>query len=58
MINPVDVECTIEHETELAYLLRNRHGDEAWFPKSKIQDNDDGTFTIPAWLLEQKEWEW
>ena len=53
-----DIECTVEHETERACLLRNSHGDQAWFPKSQIEDNGDGTFTIPVWLLEQKEWEY
>lgn len=27
----------------------------AWFPKSQLKDNKDGTFTVPEWLAIEKE---
>jgi hypothetical protein len=27
----------------------------AWVPKSKVEDNGDGTFTMPEWLAKDKE---
>lgn len=27
----------------------------AWFPKSQLEDNKDGTFTVPEWLAIEKE---
>jgi hypothetical protein len=26
-----------------------------WLPKSQVQDNGDGTFTVPEWLAIDKE---
>lgn len=28
---------------------------EVWLPKSHVEDNGDGTFTVPQWLAEEKE---
>lgn len=28
---------------------------KVWFPKSQIEENGDGTFTIPEWLAIEKE---
>lgn len=27
----------------------------AWVPKSQVEDNEDGTFTMPEWLAKEKE---
>ena len=43
-----------KHETDKAILLNDGTKD-VWLPKSQVQDNGDGTFTIPAWLAEEKE---
>jgi hypothetical protein len=40
------------HETDRAYLLFD--GDkEEWVPKSLVEDNGDGTFTMPEWLAKK-----
>jgi hypothetical protein len=49
-----DLSATIEHETEKAYLL-NDGTRKAWVPKSCVEDNNDGTFTMPEWLAKDKE---
>ena len=49
----VDIAGQILHETEKAWLVDT--GDaKVWFPKSLVEDNDDGTFTIPEWLAKDK----
>lgn len=42
------------HETAKAILLFDGVK-EVWFPKSHVEDNNDGTFTVPQWLAEKKE---
>lgn len=50
----VDIEAKLVHQTEKAYLLKV--GDrEAWVPKSQVEDNGDGTFTMPEELAVEKE---
>lgn len=45
----VDVAAEKRHETDKALLLFD--GDqEVWVPKSQVEDNGDGTFTMPEWL--------
>lgn len=53
-IELVDIAAEIRHETDKAWLLFDGIR-EAWVPKSQAQDNEDGTFTMPQWLAEQKE---
>ncbi len=49
----VDVEAEIRGETEKA--LRLYDGKEMeWVPKSQVEDNNDGTFTMPEWLAKEK----
>jgi hypothetical protein len=50
----VDVTAQIRHETDKAYLLFDGTR-EAWVPKSQVENNEDGTFTMPVWLAEDKE---
>jgi hypothetical protein len=48
-----DMAAQIKAETERAYLLTDGTC-EAWVPKSQVEDNGDGTFTLPAWLAADK----
>jgi hypothetical protein len=47
-----DVAAELRHETKLAYLLFDGTK-EAWVPKSQVEDNRDGTWTLPVWLAEK-----
>ena len=47
-----DLAAQIRHETEFAYLLFDGTKTE-WVPKSQVEDNHDGTFTMPTWLAEK-----
>jgi len=41
------------HETDKAILVYD--GEQSiWLPKSHVEDNGDGTFTVPQWLAEEK----
>lgn len=44
----------IEHETEKALLIFDGTK-KVWLPKSRVEDNGDGTFTIDQSLAEEKE---
>jgi hypothetical protein len=48
----IEIAAVIRHQTEKAYLLFDGTH-EAWVPKSQIEDNEDGTFTMPEWLAQQ-----
>jgi hypothetical protein len=49
----VDIAAEIRGETDKA--LRLFDGKViAWVPKSQVEDNDDGTFTMPTWLAKDK----
>lgn len=50
----VDIEARLKHDTEKAYLLITPKG-EVWVPKSQVENNEDGTFTMPEWLAIEKE---
>lgn len=57
----VDIDAVeLRRETEKAYGLSQGELDEndreilAWVPKSKVEKNDDGTFTMPEWLAMEK----
>lgn len=52
--NLVDLDLTLIHETDGAYLLSNGTN-KAWVPKAAVEKNDDGTFTMPQALAEDKE---
>ncbi len=41
------------HETDDAFLVFDG-SQEIWLPKSMTEENGDGTFTIPAWMAEEK----
>lgn len=49
----VDIEATLVHQTDAAYLLYDGKT-KAWIPKSAVEDNDDGTFTMPEAMAIEK----
>lgn len=49
----VDVEAEMIHQTELAYLLDDGKVRQ-WVPKSAVEDNKDGTWTMRASLATEK----
>jgi hypothetical protein len=48
-----DYAADIVGETDLAYRLFDGVVKE-WFPKSQVENNGDGTFTMPEWLAIEK----
>jgi len=50
----VDIELTLKHETPEALLVEGPFG-ECWIPKSRIEDNGDGTFTLLQSYAEELE---
>ena len=49
----IDIAAEIRGETKAA--LRLYDGDKTeWVPKSQVEDNGDGTFTLPEWLAKEK----
>lgn len=61
----IDIAAELRHETDSAYLLWDgreevKKGDtksselRIWVPKSQVEDNGDGTFTMPEWLALEK----
>jgi len=49
----IDIAAQKRGETEKAFRLYDGKRTE-WVPKSKVEDNGDGTFTMPEWLAEDK----
>jgi hypothetical protein len=49
----VDIDAEIKAETEKGLLLFDGNVTE-WVPKSQVEDNGDGTFTMPEWLAKDK----
>lgn len=61
----IDISAMLRHETNNAYLLADgrteiKKGDSVpselrtWVPKSYVEDNGDGTYTMPEWLAKEK----
>jgi hypothetical protein len=50
----VDIEAEIRGETDRAYRLYDG-AKSAWVPKALVENNGDGTFTMPEWLAQEKE---
>ena len=50
----VDITAVLRHETDAAYLIDDGVT-KVWVPKSQVEMNDDGTFTMPEWLAQEKE---
>lgn len=49
-----DIEAQLRAETDKAYLLFDGKN-KAWVPKQHVENNGDGTFTMPEWLAQDKE---
>lgn len=49
----VDVEAELMGETEKAFRIYDGAKTE-WVPKSYVEMNDNGTFTMPEWLAQEK----
>ena len=51
--NLIDIAAELQGETDKAFRLFD--GDKAeWVPKSQVENNEDGTFTLPEWLAMEK----
>jgi hypothetical protein len=49
----IDIAADVRGETERAWKLFDGKRTE-WVPKSQVEKNDDGTFTMPEWLAFEK----
>jgi hypothetical protein len=49
----IDIEAEVRGETEKALRLFDGKT-TAWVPKSQVEDNGDGTFTMPTWLAKER----
>ena len=50
---PIDIAATIIADITKSYYLHAGTKTE-WVLKSQVQDNNDGTFTMPHWLAKDK----
>jgi len=50
----VDIAGELRGETAKAYRIFDGAKTE-WVPKSQVENNGDGTFTMPEWLAQDKE---
>lgn len=50
----IDIDAIIKHETDKAYLLDFGGSKPEWVPKSRVQNNGDGTFAMPEKLAIEK----
>lgn len=48
-----DMAAEIKGETDRAWRLFDGTKTE-WVPKSQVENNGDGTFTMPEWLAKEK----
>ncbi len=48
-----DISAELKHATLKAFLLYDGSL-EGWVPKDLVEDNKDGTFTMPEWLAKEK----
>jgi hypothetical protein len=48
-----EIAAEVRGDTEKAYRLFDGVKTE-WVPKSLVEDNQDGTFTMPEWLAKEK----
>lgn len=54
--NPELVDVEAEKRGETADAFRLFDGEKTrWVPKQFVEDNGDGTFTMPFWLAKDKE---
>lgn len=49
------IDIAAEKRGESDKAIRLHDGDKTeWVPKSQVEDNGDGTFTMPEWLAKEK----
>ena len=48
-----DIDGELRGETPAAFRIYDGKT-TAWVPKRFVEDNKDGTFTMPQWLAEEK----
>lgn len=49
----IDIAAELKAETDKAYKVFDGVRTE-WLPKSQVERNDDGSFTMPEWLAMEK----
>lgn len=49
----VDIAAEIRAESDKAWRLYDG-ARAAWVPKSNVENNGDGTFSMPEWLAKEK----
>lgn len=49
----IDIEAELLIETDKAYRIDDGKTTD-WVPKSQVEFNSDGTFTMPDWLAREK----
>lgn len=49
----IDIAAEVCGESKAAYRLYDGAKTE-WVPKSQVENNGDGTFTMPEWLAKEK----
>jgi hypothetical protein len=49
----IEIAAELRHETANAYRIFDGKTTE-WIPKSQVERNDDGTWTMPEWLAREK----
>lgn len=49
----VDIAAEIKGESDKAWRIYDGAKTE-WVPKSQVEKNSDGTFTMPEWLAQEK----
>jgi hypothetical protein len=52
--NIVDISADLKHETDGAYLIDSGDGEPVWVPKSQVEYDEMGTFSMPEWLARDK----
>jgi len=51
-----EVEGILLYETDKSFLILVDGEDKVWLPKSLVENNEDGTFSLPEWLAIEKGW--
>jgi hypothetical protein len=49
----IDIAGELRGETEKAFRIYDGKTTE-WVPKSQVEQNSDGTFTMPLWIAQEK----
>jgi hypothetical protein len=49
----IDIAAELKGESDKAFRIYDGARTE-WIPKSQVERNDDGTFTMPEWLAKEK----